>query len=262
MPDSAAGTQFTVLGPVDVVDVDRVRDFYSYPDDAHPDGPHRCWVRGNMIASVDGGATVAGTSGGLGGPGDRALFGRMREAADVILVGAATVRTENYSGVQLTAAARQTRRARGQSEVPPIAVLTRSGDLDRDAKLFHRTEAPPLILTTTRAAARARERFAGLAEIVDASGPEPGTVDPATALDALARRGLLRVLAEGGPAVLGLFTAADLLDELCVTVAPVLVGGEAPRIVTGPGGVRTPLRRSHVLTDDDGYLYCRYIRSR
>jgi riboflavin biosynthesis pyrimidine reductase len=70
------------------------------------------------------------------------------------------------------------------------------------------------------------------------------------------------VLTEGGPAILGLFTAADLLDELCVTVAPVLVGGQAQRIVTGSGQVRTPLHRSHVLTDDDGYLYCRYVRSR
>lgn len=257
MPDSAAGTQFTVLGAVDPVADDRVGDFYAYPD-----APRRCWVRGNMIASVDGGATVAGRSGGLGAAGDRALFAKMRQAADVIVVGASTVRTEDYSGVQLSAAARQDRAARGQSEVPPIAVLTRSADLDHDAKLFRRTEVPPILLTSARTAATARERFGGLADVVDASGPEPDDVDPATALDLLAARGLLRVLTEGGPEVLGLFTAAELLDELCVTVAPVLVGGEAQRIVTGPVQVRTPLRRSHILGDDDGYLYCRYVRDR
>lgn len=257
MPESAAGTQFTLLRPVESVDDDRVGDFYAYPD-----GLRRCWVRGNMITSADGGATVDGKSGGLGGPGDRTLFHRMRQAADVILVGASTVRTENYSGAQSTPAARQTRQARGQSEVPPIAVLTRSADFDRDAKLFHRTEVRPLILTSAPAAVTARERFGDLADIVDASGDEPDSVDPAAALDVLADRGLLRVLTEGGPAILGLFTAADLLDELCVTIAPVLVGGEAPRIVTGLGRVRTPLHRSHVLSDDDGFLYCRYVRRR
>jgi riboflavin biosynthesis pyrimidine reductase len=246
-----------VLGAVDVVGDDRVGDFYGYPDDLQ-----RCWVRGNMIASADGGATIAGRSGGLGAAGDRALFHQMRQAADVLLVGASTVRAEDYSGAQLSAAARQDRRARGQSEVPPVAVLTRSADLDRDAKLFRRTEVPPIILTSARTAKAARERFGGLADVVDASRSEPDSVDPATALDILAGRGLLRVLTEGGPSVLGLFTAADLLDELCVTVAPVLVGGEAARIVAGAGQIRTPLRRSHVLADDDGYLYCRYVRRR
>ncbi|KUI20018.1 pyrimidine reductase family protein [Mycobacterium sp. GA-2829] len=257
MSDSAAGTQFTVLGAVATVDDDRVGEFYAYPEHLT-----RCWVRGNMIASVDGGATLAGKSGGLGGAGDRALFGRMRHAADVIVVGASTVRTEDYSGARSTPAARQARQARGQREVPPIAVLTRTADLDHDAKLFQHTEVPPLILTSTEGAATARGRFGGLADVVDASGADPREVDPAVALHALADRGLLRVLTEGGPSILGLFTAADLLDELCVTVAPVLVGGAATRIVTGVGHVHTPLQRSHVLTDDDGYLYCRYVRSR
>lgn len=70
------------------------------------------------------------------------------------------------------------------------------------------------------------------------------------------------MLTEGGPGILGMFTAAGLVDELCLTVAPVLVGGEAQRIVSGPGHVHTALTRSHVLTDVDGYLYCRYVRAR
>ena len=80
-----------------------------------------------MIASLDGGATDDGKAGGLAGPGDRAVFSLMRHAADVILVGAGTVRIENYSGAQLPVAARQDRQRRGQAEVPPIAVITRSG---------------------------------------------------------------------------------------------------------------------------------------
>ncbi len=76
----------------------------------------------------------------------------------------------------------------------------------------------------------------------------------------LADRRLFRVLAEGGPQFLGLLIEQDQLDELCLTIAPLLVGGAAARIATGPGQVHTPLQRSHLLTDDAGYLYARYIR--
>jgi riboflavin biosynthesis pyrimidine reductase len=111
-----------VLWPVnEVVQVGdgRLTGFYTYPDDLQS-----CWVRANMIASLDGGATENGKAGGLAGPGDRALFALIRHAADVILVGAATVRIEHYSGVQLSGAERQARQRRGQAEVPPIAVVT------------------------------------------------------------------------------------------------------------------------------------------
>jgi riboflavin biosynthesis pyrimidine reductase len=261
MPDSTAGTQFTVpfrpLAPADTVDDARLGAFYRYPDRLD-----RCWVRANMIASADGGATTGGKSGALGGAGDRALFTLMREAADVIVVGASTVRVENYSGAQLGPSARQRRQQRGQAEIPPIAVITRSGRLDHDAKLFARTEVAPLILTSAAAADDTRDRLGGAAEVLDASGADPDSVDPSTALRLLADRDLRRVLTEGGPGILGMFTAAGLLDELCLTVAPVLVGGAAQRIVGGPGDVHTALTRSHVLTDDDGYLYCRYVRAR
>lgn len=248
--------RFRLLEPAQNLDGDAVGAFYAYPD-----GLDRCWVRGNMIASVDGGATTAGTSGALGGAGDRALFAMMRQAADVIVVGAATVRAENYSGARLDDAARTARRVRGQAEVPPIAVLTRTGRLDRDALLFSRTEVPPLIITSDQAAAETTERLAGVADVISASGTDPGSVDPAAALDRLAARGLRRVLAEGGPGILGMLVEGGLLDELCLTVAPVLVGGEARRIVTGGGQVSTTLTPRHRLTDDDGYLYCRYVRA-
>ena len=90
-----------------------------------------------MIASLDGGATDDGKAGGLAGAGDRALFALMRHAADVIVVGAATVRVENYSGAQVSVAQRHARQRRGQAEVPPIAVVTQTGDLDPDATAVH-----------------------------------------------------------------------------------------------------------------------------
>lgn len=255
MPDDAAAVRFTVLDSGQSLDEAGLTDLYAYPDD-----PRSCWVRGNMIASVDGGATADGKSGGLGGPGDRAVFAQMRQLADVIVVGAGTVRAENYSGAQFSPAQRQARQRRGQAEVPPIAVLTNSASLDHDAKLFTRTEVPPLILTGSDAVADATNRLGAVAQIVDASGPRPDRADPAAALAALASRGLVRVLVEGGPGILGLLIEQDLLDELCVTIAPLLVGGAAGRIATGPGQVHTPMRRSQLLTDDEGYLYARYVR--
>lgn len=259
MSGDGDGTQFTLLGPGEELGSADLAAHYTYPE-AYPDGLRRCWVRANMITSADGGATSGGKSGELGGDGDRALFAALRELADVIVVGATTARVENYSGVQLGAAARQARRHRGQSEVPPIAVLTRSGRLDHDAKLFDHSEVPPLILTSTRAAGDTRQRLGRVAEVIDASGADSDSVDPQAALAILSERGLLRVLAEGGPATLGLFSAHDLLDELCLTVAPTLVGGTASRIVTGPADVRSALQLRHALTDAEGFLYLRYVR--
>lgn len=257
MSGSGDGTHFTLLGRTDAVGVPDLAAHYPYPD-----GLDSCWVRANMITSVDGGATSAGKSGGLGGDGDRALFSALRELADVIVVGAQTVRSEDYSGVRLSASARLARQQRGQSEVPPIAVLTRSGRLDRDAKLFTRTDVPPLILTSTRALDDTRRLLGSVAEVLDASGAQPDSVDPAQALTLLAERGLRRVLTEGGPGILGMFTDDDLVDELCVTVAPLLLGGGPGRIVTGDGEVRSGMVLRHALTDGDGYLYLRYLRDR
>lgn len=227
---------------------------------AYPDGLRSCWVRGNMIASIDGGATSKGKSGGLGGDGDRALFAALRESADVIVVGASTVRVENYAGVRFSPAQRQARQRRGQAEVPPIAVLTRSGRLERDARLFQRNEVAPLVLTSAEAAKDTRARLGALAEVLDASGADTDSVDLRVALTLLAEKGLLRVLTEGGPSVLGMFIEQNVLDEMCLTVAPSLVGGASARIVTGSAEVHTAMQLKHGLTDDDGYLYLRYLR--
>jgi len=255
MADTAAAAQFTALGPDESLDDGRLADFYSYPE-----ALDRCWVRGNMIASIDGAATAAGKAGGLAGPGDRNLFMLMRYAADVILVGAETVRVENYSGAQVPLSHRDARQRRGQAEVPPIAVVTRSGNLDPEARFFTRTDVAPLILTSADAVDDTRRRLGGVAEVLNVSGPRSDEADAATILAVLAERGLLRVLSEGGPLVLNMLIAAGLLDELCLTVAPILVGGGAGRIAAGPAESLIRMRRAHVLSDEHGYLYTRYVR--
>lgn len=255
MSDSAAGTDFTTLGPVEDAGAG-LSELYAYPEKLGS-----CWVRANFITSLDGAATADGKSGVLGGDGDRALYRLMRELADVVLVGAGTVRVEGYSGAQLGAAERQARNARGQAEVPPIAMVTRSARLDHSLPVFTQTEVPPLILTTHESAEEARAEFAGLAQVYDCSAPgDPGTVDLATTLNTLAGLCLPRVLTEGGPSLLGALISAGLLDELCLTIAPTLVGGSAKRITDGHDEAITRMRRRHTLTDDDGYLYTRYSR--
>lgn len=255
MSDSAAGTDLTALGPVSSTEESGLAQYYAYPETLSS-----CWVRANFISSLDGAATADGRSGALGGAGDRAVFRLMRELADVVVVGAGTVRVETYSGAQLGVAERQRRCARGQHEVPPIAIVTRSADLDHGLPVFTQTEVPPLLLTTREAAADARARYAGLAEVYDCSAADTGDVDLGAALRTLAALGLIRVLAEGGPSLLGTFIADGLLDELCLTIAPTVVGGGSKRIADGHRELITRLRRRHVLTDDEGYLYTRYSR--
>jgi len=254
-PDTADATQLSLLGGAVAVDDDQLYRLYAYPADLI-----RCVVRANAIASLDGGATTGGTSGGLGAAGDRRLFAVQRELADVIVVGAGTARAENYGGARMSIAQRQRRQARGQGEIPPLALVTRSGLLEHDLPVLTGSEVRPLVLTAAAAADDARSRLRSTAEVIDCSAADPGQVDLAVLLDRLADRGLPRVLCEGGPSLLGAFIAAGLLDEMCLTSAPILVGGSAVRIAAGGPDVATRMRRAHVLTDDDGYLYSRYVR--
>jgi len=255
MPVSdAGGAPLKLLGSIRELDDGELPQLYGYPE-----GNGR-WVRANFIGSVDGGATADGKSGGMAGPGDRLIFHLLRELADVIVVGAGTVRAEGYSGAHLGVAQRQGRQARGQSEVPRLAIVTKSGRLDRDMPVFTRTEVPPLVLTCTAAADETGHRLAGLCEVVDCSGGDPGEVDEAVLLEALGARGMRRVLTEGGPTLLGALIQRELLDELCLTIAPYLVGGLARRIATGPDQLLTRMRCAHILTDDAGYLYTRYVK--
>ena len=256
-PDAppAAPTRLTLLGSTHTADDDDLARLYAYPDAQTP-----C-VRANFIASIDGGATLAGRSGGLAGPGDRTLFMLLRSLADVIVVGAGTVRVENYGGVQLSPAQLRQRQQRGQAGLPRLAVVTKSGNLDPDMRVFTTSQSPPLVATCTAAAATTRERLAGVADVVDCSAEDPERVDEAAVLAAVSAGGHHRVLTEGGPMLLSSFIEADLLDELCLTVAPYLVGGQARRIATGPGQAHTAMHCAHLLTDDAGYLYARYTKN-
>jgi riboflavin biosynthesis pyrimidine reductase len=212
-------------------------------------------VRLNMIVSVDGGTSWDGVSGALGGPADKALFPVLRSFADLVLVAAGTMRAEGYGPAKLSDAMRAARRERGQTEVPAIAVVSRSCDLDWDTPFFTDAGVRPLIVTVTDAPEAARAEAAEVADLVLAGA---GDVDFALALEQLGRRGVQSVLAEGGPTLNGQLATAGLLDELCVTLAPRLASGDAKRILSGSTLDSLTVLALHAVYEQDDYLFLRY----
>ncbi len=215
---------------------------------AYPDGLAAPYVRVNFVASADGSVTVDGHSAGLGGPADRRVFGLLRRLAEVVLVGAGTVRAEDYRGAR--------RPTVGRDLPPPIAVVTGSADLDPGSRLFTDTQVAPIVLTSGSAPVERRERLAAAgADVVVLERLTPDAL-----LAELGRRGLHRVLCEGGPGLFGDLLAADAVDELCLTVSPLLAGGDAGRIARGPAG--TPARPMALVgvAHEDGALLLRYRR--
>ena len=209
-----------------------LRSAYEVPDVRY--------VRVNFAASVDGAVTVDGRSRGLSSDADRELF---------LLVGAGTVRAENYGGA----------RAGDGGHIPPIAVVSRSLELDPASRLFTDTRVPPIVLTCASAPADRQKALADRADVVIAGDDD---VDISSALDALAERGLGRVICEGGPHLFGWLVAAGRMDELCLTVSPLLAGGTAGRIVAGLDTQVTDTLRLLQVLEDDGHLFLRYGRGR
>ncbi|HXW38304.1 MAG TPA: dihydrofolate reductase family protein, partial [Acidimicrobiales bacterium] len=176
--------------PSDRVDL---AEAYAVPETAGADRP---FVRCNMISTLDGAVTLEGRSGRLGGSGDRLVFGTLRALADVVLVGAGTVRAESYGPARLDDGLRQQRLDRGKPAVPPIAVVTRSANLDWSSPFFTEAEARPIVLTTDDCDPDVRRRAEEVADVMLAGEDR---VDPGLALDRLYRAGHRSVLLEGGP---------------------------------------------------------------
>lgn len=232
-------------------------DAYAYPERAA--GP---WLRANMVASLDGAARAEGRSAPLSSDGDMRVFGVLRALADVVVVGAETVRQEGYRPAKARAVFAARRAADGQPPAPAIAVVSRRLDLDFTAPLFTGAANPTLVLTGAAAPVKevARARTAGARVVVAGAGE---TVDPVRAVRELRERGFVRLLHEGGPRILAQFAAAGVVDELCLTLSPMVTGGDAPRIMNGPGvpvpGPGRFVPRS--VLEEDGFLFTRYVRA-
>ncbi|MGW4564407.1 pyrimidine reductase family protein [Streptomyces sp. NPDC004561] len=231
---------------------------YAYPEPA-PGAP-RTWLRANMVSSLDGAAQHEGHSQPISSAADMRIFGTLRALADVVVVGAETVRQEGYRPARARAEFAEARAAAGQGPAPAIAVVTASLELDFSLPLFTSPLVPTLILTGAAAAPDrvAAAEKAGARVVVAGEGMG---VDPDRAVRALAGLGHTRLLTEGGPRLLGQLIAAEVLDELCLTVSPTLTAGDAQRIAGGPS-VAVPRRYALVsLLEEDGFLFGRYRRS-
>ncbi|MXW96877.1 MAG: pyrimidine reductase family protein [Acidimicrobiaceae bacterium] len=243
-----------VPGPVTEVD-----PMELYPALPRPRPADRPWVMLNMISSADGATAVDGTSGALGSPADQAVVSAARACADWIVAAADTVRAERYGVPRTGAASRRARRAAGRADRPRLAVVSASLDLDLALPLFA-DQRPgddlPVILTGRDAPTDAAERLESVAEVVRLASARP---QPAEILAELERRGAAVVLSEGGPSFNAQLADAGLIDELCLSIAPLVAGGASTRIVHGSQKT-VPLNLSidHLL-EASGTLFVRYV---
>lgn len=227
-----------------------------YDDDRRRSRDDRPYVMLNMVASVDGATAVDGVSKALGSPTDRAIFRHLRELADAVVIGAGTARAEHYGPPRMDEAAVVRRARRGQGPRPVMVVVTRSMVLDWAGSLFDGSEPRPILLAPSTAAVGA-----GAVREAEVVACGEGSVDLKRALHLLRARGVRTALCEGGPGLNAQLLAAGLVDEVCLTLSPVLAGSNDPRGILAPidaqGASRVHVSLAHVL-EADGFLYLRY----
>jgi 5-amino-6-(5-phosphoribosylamino)uracil reductase len=215
-----------------------VEEAYHSPLRTRPDGP---WVGLCMVASIDGSTAVDGTSAKLSSPTDSAVLNRLRQLADVIIVGAGTVRDEGYGAP----------RKAGQR----IGVVSLSGRLDYGSELF--TSGAGFVISSETGAPEVPHGVEVLRVGTD-------DIDMAGVLGALAgfvgAAGYVQV--EGGAALNGVFFEADLIDEINLTTSPAAFGGPGPRLTSGSAAHTHRYDVAQLLIDDESFVYTRWLRRR
>nr|WP_236952442.1 pyrimidine reductase family protein [Kibdelosporangium phytohabitans] len=223
---------------------------------AYPAGLDRPFVQVNFVSSLDGAVTVAGRSAGLSGPGDQKVFHTQRDLADVIMVGATTALIERYQGLKPNEVRAERRARLGLAPLPPVAVVTGKCSISPDSALITETRVPTIVLTAEAAPGRAALADAGADVVV--VGDEH--VDLTLAVAELGRRGLYRVNCEGGPRLFGGMIAADLVDQLNLTMSPLLTAGDSGRIASGPVLAEARRMKLAAALRDDDFLMLAYRR--
>lgn len=224
---------------------------YGYPD--------RRWLAVNFVSSADGAVELDGRSAGLSNPADRRVYRLGSDLADVVLLGAGTATIEEFRGVHPDEQAAQRRRRHGLSEIPPIAVVTTGRTLPPDAPVIAEARTPTIVITCTAAPPKLRAAWTSAGATVLIAGED--TVDVTAAVGALVALGLTRIDCEGGPRLFDSLIEAGLVDELRLTISPLLVSGMADRIACGAGVVPTALELASVLAEGDTLLL-RYLVKR
>jgi riboflavin-specific deaminase-like protein len=211
------------------------------------------WLMLNMVTSVDGATAVNHGSTRLSDGDDRTLFHALRAVPDVILVGAGTVRAEDYRPVKIGDDTMETRRAMGMTSKPRLAIVSGRLDLDADAKVFTDPDNQPVVITRASADPGKIEELSAVAEIVTL--PD---VDAESIIGSLSSAKV--ILCEGGPTLNGQLAQAGLVDEINWTISPQLVSGDSKRILCGE--VLSPPTRMRLdrALKGEWSLFLRYLR--
>lgn len=223
---------------------------------AYPAGGER-YLRANMVSSVDGAAALEGRVGALTGPADQELLLLLRSLCDALLVGAGTVRAEGYGPVRVVPELQAVRHEAGQLVAPRLAVLSRAIDVDLSSRAFSEAIERPIILTTELAD---REQVRAAEEVAEVIVVGEDRVDLHRATDALAERGLTRLLTEGGPSLLADLFAQHLVDELCLALSPLVACGPFTRITSGPALTSPQPMRLEAVLEKEEFVFLRYTR--
>ena len=242
----------TEVDPIDVYNNDLRTPLNSRP-----------WILLNMVNSVDGFISFEGRAGGLSGSADRNIYQIIRGLADIILVGAGTVRAENYKAPKTPEGKlAEFRESRGQEKRPRIAVLSGELNLNPDMGLFaerHPEDKPPLIYTKSESLEKNRSQFATSSEIIDFPEEE---LNVSRVVHDLFNQDAKIVVCEGGPNLNAHLLADDLIDEFCLSVSPRAVGGEnPPPFLNHPVDSPVELSLNRILLEEE-FLFCRYLTVR
>jgi riboflavin biosynthesis pyrimidine reductase len=223
----------------------------------------RPWMLLNMVNSVDGFISFEGKAGGLSGPMDKNIYQIIRGLADIILVGAGTVRAENYNAPKTPEGSlAEFRKSRGQEKRPRIAVLSSELNLNPDMGLFakrHLEDKPPLIYTKSESFKKNGSQFISSSEIIDFPEEE---LHVSRVVENLFDQNAKIVVCEGGPNLNAHLLAAGVIDEFCLSLSPRVVGGEDPALLLNQP-VNSPIELSldRILLEDE-FLFCRYLTIR
>lgn len=251
----------TDVDPTQLYEVDRYESIQKLLDKNN-----RPWLTLNMISSLDGSATSGGLSGDLGSMGDKMIFSALRAATDFILVAANTARLEKYGPPTSSEEVVERRLARGQNKTPRLAIVSRSLNFGVDSK-FLDPNSTPIIYTTTNSPTEKKSELEKSVEIREAGKDD---VDLNRVLKELGAEGKM-ILAEGGPSLNGQLLQHDLLDEMCLTLSPRIIGESGPRIVSNnvtnsvTGDITNNdysknMELQRVLRDEESMLYLRLIK--
>lgn len=231
------------------------QDAYTGMDLAARAPADRPYVVCNFVATVDGKATAQGKTALLGGEADRTVFHLLRTQVDAILAGTGTLAVERYGLLVRDEGRAALREAEGRSPQPLAVVISRSGRIPYDIPLFADARArialyvPPEAEVPGTAAAVARHEL-----------PGPGGGLAAVLRSLRHEHGVGSLLCEGGPALFSAMLADDLVDELFLTVAAVIVGGTELGITTGAALTDMLPVRLVTALEHEGNLFLRYSR--